>query len=88
MLGTDLIKLLEDLIEKHKAVEEHYGPAQIMFDVFSREGEAVFVYSGLSPNAVISWSEDGVYPILMTLESFRTVERNQALKASGSNPAS
>lgn len=63
MLATDLIKLIEAEIERHKAVEDMMGPCQIMIDHFGWRPS--LEYHGISPNIVISYSEDGVYPILM-----------------------
>lgn len=67
MLATDLIAMLEDLIEKHKPMEEMMGPCVVMIDHFAfLPGVSGDIeYHGFSPNIVISWSEDGVYPILM-----------------------
>ena len=66
MLATDLIKLIEAEIEKHKPMEEHMGPCVIMFDHFEflPGWSGDIEYHGFTPNAAIHRTGDGVYPIL------------------------
>lgn len=45
MLAKDLIKYLEDLIERNKPYEEMLGELEIVVDKFSKEGD-IFYYVG------------------------------------------
>lgn len=71
-----LIEILQDLKQKHESQpgwDQYVGPLEIMMDVFqwcsdgSRSG---YVYNGFSPNIKVSYSEGGVYTILMAEETF------------------
>ena len=69
MLVDDLIKLLEDLKEKHKAVEDMMGPCEVMFDFYDLNENQMhgFIYKGFTKNAEIQFTADGVYPILTAM---------------------
>lgn len=62
MLVKDLIKELEKLINPEQ--EEVFGDAEIMIDVFQLVDNHLFEYKGFSPTVKITYSADGVYPIL------------------------
>lgn len=66
MLTTELIKVLQKLVNDHKPHEEVMGPHEIMIDVFGNyNGEkGRFYYAGFSPKITIQKSLDGVYDIL------------------------
>lgn len=68
MLAKDLIKLLEELIERHKPAEDMMGPCQITIDVFSesKEHPGLFKYRGINndQDIKITYTADGVYPVL------------------------
>ena len=67
MLCRDLIKLLEELIERNKPHEHMMGEAEIMIDQFaviSPDEPSKFYYKGISPDIRITPSSDCVYNIL------------------------
>ena len=69
MLVKDLIKLLEELLEKHKPSQEVMGDCEIMIDVFTYAGYQEFEYAGISKDIIITYTEDSVYPVLTAKES-------------------
>lgn len=72
MKTKDLIKQLQKLVDEH---EEHIpvmGEHEIVIDVWrlvDLENHR-FEYMGFSPNIQITYSADGVYPILAAQESW------------------
>lgn len=65
MLTKDLIKLLQDKLERDKEYEEIMGESEIMIDCFVKTTPpGSFHYGGFSPEIIIERSDDGVYEIL------------------------
>ena len=76
MKTKDLIKQLQDRVAEHEAkgMTEVMGEHEIMIDVWQATADAngnkYFIYKGFSPNVEITYSADGVYPIIAAKESW------------------
>jgi hypothetical protein len=64
MITTELIALLQKMVEDHEPHEGVMGPHEIVIDVFKHVEEGHFQYAGFSPHIEIEKSGDGVYDIL------------------------
>ena len=72
MQTKELIKILQQLVENHKCVEDIMGEHEIMVDVFQMKEmqcldgtmHKTFQYAGFSPEIKIQKSSDGVYDII------------------------
>jgi hypothetical protein len=65
MLLKDLIKKLEVLYSTYTdEYKEIWGEPEIMVDAFLFLSEGGIKYKGFSPDIVIDYSSDGVYPII------------------------
>lgn len=69
MLVKDLIKLLEELLKEHEPMKEVMGEAVILMDVYEYCGDHKFVYTGVDHDIILSYTPDGVYPVLAAKES-------------------
>lgn len=66
MLLKELIKQLQDLYDSYDdGWLEQAGEPEIMIDVFENKE-----YKGFSPNIEITYSADGVYPIISAKETW------------------
>ena len=66
MLLKELIKQLQDLYDSYDdGWLEQAGEPEIMIDVFENKE-----YKGFSPNIEITYSDDGVYPIISAKETW------------------
>lgn len=71
MQTKDLIKQLQALVDRHEPDVEVMGEHEIMIDVWTKDfSDQIWQYSGFSPNIEITYSADGVYPILAAKESW------------------
>lgn len=74
MKTKDLIKQLQALVDKHEPEVEVFGEHEIVIDVWKAVDDAMghtcWQYSGFSGNIEITYSADGVYPILAAKESW------------------
>jgi hypothetical protein len=65
MLTKDLIKLLQDKLERDKQHEHIMGESTIEIDCFAPVKDThFFTYNGFSPNIEIDKTTDGLYDIL------------------------
>jgi hypothetical protein len=76
MKTKDLIKQLQDMVDEYEAkgMHEVMGEYEIVIDTWQAVDDAMghicWSYKGFSPNVAITYSEDGVYPILAAKESW------------------
>lgn len=70
MRTTDLIALLQKLVDEHEPHKEMLGEHEVMIDVWRKGYDNNWHYRGFSPNIEIGISEDGVYPIIQAEESW------------------
>lgn len=71
MKTKDLIKQLQDMVDEHESsgAIEVMGEHEIVIDCWRGMG-VNWMYKGFSPNVEISYSSDGVYPVLAAKESW------------------
>ncbi len=75
MLATELIKRLQEEIEKHKAVEEMMGPLEIHIDAFRYHKESsLFAYAGISRDIELTYSSDGSMCVLTHRETWNSAK--------------
>jgi len=77
MKTTELIKILEQLVEDHRisGAEEMMGAHEIHMDLFQYraidgEGPVLWRYRGITGNIGISYSDDGVFCLLGPKEAW------------------
>lgn len=74
MLLKDLIKKLQDLYDSYdEEYKEVMGEPDIMIDAFELLPEGRIKYSGFSPNIMIDYSSDGVYPIMSCAQTSKNI---------------
>lgn len=72
MLLKQLINDLQDLYDREIQDVDVMGEPEIMIDAFKKLDEnGIFQYAGFSPDIEISYSGDGVYPILTSTTTWR-----------------
>ena len=69
MKTKDLIKQLQDMVDAHEEYIPVMGEHEIVIDVWGNL-KNLWVYKGYSPNIEITYSADGMYPILAAKESW------------------
>ena len=77
MKTKDLIKKLQDMVDVHETsgALEVMGEHELVIDTWRcrdpfPNAQAAWQYAGFSPNITITYSADGVYPILSAKESW------------------
>lgn len=70
MKTKDLIKKLQEMVDRHEPEVEIFGEHEIVIDTWKSADNNLWLYSGFSPNIEITYSADGVYPILAAKESW------------------
>jgi len=72
MKTKDLIKKLQDMVDEHESsgAIEVMGEHEIVIDCWTKT-DTDWKYSGFSPNIEITYSADGVYPIIAAKESWK-----------------
>lgn len=72
MKTKDLIKQLQAMVDEHEksGAIEVMGEHEIVIDVWRKSDKNLWSYKGFSPNIEITYSADGVYPIIAAKESW------------------
>lgn len=72
MKTKDLIKQLQDMVSTYEAkgMREVMGEHEIVIDTWHNINKGFWEYRGFSPNIEITYSADGVYPILAAKEAW------------------
>lgn len=71
MKTKDLIKQLQDMVDLYEVtgMQEIMGEHEIVIDCWQGTGNE-WSYKGFSPNVEITYTSDGVYPVLAAKESW------------------